>query len=83
MTINDRYTMSEPEIKAWLFTLGNSTADRIRTIENLLKHANGDEMSPEDRTICRKTLDRLRNGEMITPEIRVVERPRFVDEEID
>ena len=73
--------MTEPELKSWVSSLGHSTAERMKAIEDLLKHANGDEMSTEDRTICRKTLDRLRNGDEIVPEVRVIQRPRIVNDD--
>ena len=62
--------MTEPEIKAWLSTLAPTTAGRIQMLAHLLRHANGDEMSPEDRTICRTVLGRLQGGEEIVPEVR-------------
>ena len=82
--MNEKYTMSEPEIKAWLSTLAPTTAGRIKMIQDLLRHANGDEMSAEDRTICTSVLLRLESGEEIVPELReVTPRPKYVGNEDD
>ena len=76
--------MTEPEIKAWLSTLSPTTAGRIKTIADLLRHANGDEMTVEDRTICRVVLGRLQSGEEIVPEVRPpAPRQKWVGDEDD
>ena len=76
--------MTEPEIKAWLSTLAPTTAGRITMLAHLLRHANGDEMSPEDRTVCRTVLGRLQAGEEITPERNVTSpRVKWVGDEDD
>ena len=61
--------MTEQEIKAWLRLIGRTDADRIRSIRELLRHANEDRMSAEDRTICRQTLTRLEQG--LSPNFRL------------
>lgn len=76
--------MTEPEIKAWLSTLATTTTGRITMIKDLIRHANGDEMSPEDRTICVSVLKRLEAGEEIVPELReVTPRPKYVGDDDD
>ena len=83
MTVTDA-KMTEPEIKDWLSTLAPTTAGRIKMIADLLRHANGDGMSPEDRTICRTVLGRLQAGEEITPELNVTSpRVKWVGDEDD
>src|SRR3990167_7411005 len=51
--------MTQQEINAWLHRLAHSDAMRLLIIKDLLRHASGDEMSAEDRTVCRECIDIL------------------------
>lgn len=44
----------------WAEGLGKTVWERVRMIQELLKHANEDGMSKEDRVICVRQLARLR-----------------------
>ena len=50
----------EPEdIRRWLAILAPTSSQQIREVRHLLIHANSDQMSLTDRTICRIALDWL------------------------
>lgn len=55
--------MTEQEQLEWVRMLGRTKAQQAAVIFDLLRHANQDRMSAEDRAICRKHLARL-NREM-------------------
>lgn len=44
--------MTQPEVDAWFDMLAPTDAQRITAIKDLLKNANEDHMSVEDRAIC-------------------------------
>lgn len=51
--------MNEAEQLAWVAMLGKTPLEQASSIRELLKHANGDEMSADDRRICVAQLERL------------------------
>lgn len=51
--------MTHEEEREWVTMLGPTREDRLRVVTDLLLHANGDEMSEADRTICRRWKERL------------------------
>ena len=51
--------MTDTEIKGWLEMLSLKPAEQVRIIKDLLRHAQGDGMSNEDRNICLKVLQGL------------------------
>ena len=44
--------MTPAEIRDWIEMLGSTRQVQIAVLKDLLRHATGDEMSSEDRTIC-------------------------------
>jgi hypothetical protein len=59
--------MTDDEIQEWLFALAHSDAERVRLMEDLLKHAKGDGMTDADRAIIAAQLGRVR-ARIGTPE---------------
>jgi hypothetical protein len=55
--------MSEDEQIAWCQQLGRTVDAQATTLRELLRHAGEDEMSSEDRTICRRQLSRLTDAQ--------------------
>ena len=55
-----KVAMTKPEIAAWLEMLGSTPTNQLRSIEDLLIHADADHMSSEDRAICLSEAKRLR-----------------------
>ena len=51
--------MTEHDQRRWLATLGPTRERQIAVLRELLRHAAHDEMSAEDRAICRAQLARL------------------------
>lgn len=51
--------MTEEQIGLWLKMLGRTPSQQIAAVTDLLSHANGDEMSRDDRTICLRALQQL------------------------
>ena len=51
--------MSNNEIKGWLEMLSLKPTEQVRLIKDMLRHAQGDGMSNEDRNICLKVLQGL------------------------
>ena len=51
--------MTDAEIKGWLDMLSSKPTEQIRIIKDLLRYAQGDGMSNEDRNICLKVLQGL------------------------
>ena len=51
--------MTNAEIKGWLEMLSLKPIEQARIIKDLLRHAQGDSMSNEDRNICLKVLQSL------------------------
>ena len=51
--------MTDPEIKGWLEMLSLKPSEQVRIIKDMLRHAQGDSMSNEDRNICLKVLQEL------------------------
>ena len=51
--------MTDTEIKGWLEMLSLKPTEQVRIIKDLLRHAQGDGMSNEDRHICLKVLQGL------------------------
>lgn len=58
--------MSEDEITAWVRMMGRTPRQQAERIAELLRFAHVDEMSAEDRAICRQQLARLQ--QVSTPE---------------
>lgn len=48
-----------PEIRDFLAWLGPTQERQLTEVRHLLLNANGDQMSAEDRTICRQALEWL------------------------
>ena len=51
--------MTDAEVKGWLEMLSLKPVEQARIIKELLRHAQGDSMSNEDRNICLKVLQGL------------------------
>jgi hypothetical protein len=51
--------MTPAEERAWVQGLGPTPARQRAVIAELLRHAGHDAMSHEDRSICRRQLERL------------------------
>ena len=51
--------MTASDIKGWLEMLSLNLAEQARIIKDLLRHAQGDGMSHEDRNICLNVLQVL------------------------
>lgn len=51
--------LTDVEVKAWVAGIAKTDATRLLAIRDLLRHANEDQMSVEDREICRREIDRL------------------------
>lgn len=51
--------MSDDDQRAWVQMLAPDARRQILIIRDLLRHAIGDDMSDEDRAICRRQLARL------------------------
>ena len=51
--------MTDAEVNGWLETLSPKPAEQVSIIKDLLRHAQGDGMSNEDRNICLNVLQRL------------------------
>lgn len=49
--------VDEREFLKWIEMLGRDDAVRLATIKDLLKHANGDEMSADDYRLCIRALE--------------------------
>lgn len=58
------HTMTDPDIIDWLFLLAPSNAARNTIVADLLRHANGDRMSPEDVVACRQGLVLIAGGKV-------------------
>lgn len=58
-TLEHSGPLSQAEIEDWLRLLSPTLWGKIKIIGDLLKHANEDEMSSEDHTICVTILRRL------------------------
>lgn len=54
--------LTEPEIADWVQGLGSTDARRVERLQELLRNAVGDQMSPEDRVICVNALRKLHRG---------------------
>lgn len=54
--------LSPAEISDWVEGLGASPLERAQTTADLLRHANEDGMSPDDRRICIEALTILRDS---------------------
>lgn len=52
--------LTDEEIALWVKGLGRTDAQRMSTINNLLRNCVGDGMSGPDRAICRTELERLK-----------------------
>jgi hypothetical protein len=59
--------MTDIEIQEWLFTLAHSDVERVRIMEDLLKHAKGDGMTDDDKAIIAAQLAKVR-ARIGTPE---------------
>ena len=57
--------MTDSEIAAWLASLGRTPAQQRAALAELLRFAAQDEMSVEDRGICRAALGRLLDKESV------------------
>ena len=53
--------MTEREQEAWAESLGPSPSSRLATLSMMLRHANGDGMTAEDRAICRRWYAKIYN----------------------
>ena len=51
--------MSDAEIRGWLRLMGDTRAQQLARVRDLLVHANGDRMTLEDRIVCRRALQIL------------------------
>ena len=48
--------MTDTEMRSWLHCLAKDNQSRAAIIKDMLRHANGDRMSEQDRVICRRAL---------------------------
>lgn len=51
--------LEDYEVEIWLAMLGVTKQERVAALKDMLKHAKGDEMSPEDLVVCRMALVKL------------------------
>lgn len=58
--------MERSEREAWLKAIGPTPRERLIIIVDLLRHARKDNMSVEDRSVCREERDRLLSEEGLT-----------------
>ena len=72
--------MTDNSILAWLSQLSHTNAERLKVVVDLLKHANGDGMTEEDRIACRRAIILIKGGKAIETSPRLA-RPIFSDEE--
>ena len=71
MTLNP-----DPELSSWLRCIGSSDPHRMFVIQDLLRAANGDRMSIEDRQALTRILEELQGK--VTPEmLKAFKRNRF------
>ena len=68
--------LNQAEINHWLTTLGSTPEAQASTLKDLLRHAAEDRMSPEDRSLCVRELNRLNLA--IPERVRQDIRPRLV-----
>ena len=52
--------MTDTETREWLHGIAPTPAEQRAIIIDLLKHANEDQMSEDDRVVCRKALTVIR-----------------------
>jgi hypothetical protein len=68
------------EIKQWIRSLGATRQEQIKVLQDLIRHANTDRMSAEDRVLCKDTLERLQNDvrreQGLPPLAKVIIAPR-------
>ena len=67
------------EIEAWVEGLGTTRTARIVLLKELIRYANGDRMTAEDRVICVNALHRLQQEERKAqglPPLAIIERPK-------
>ena len=66
----------DPELSSWLRLIGSSDPHRMFVIQDLLRAANGDQMSVEDKQALTGILEELRGR--VTPEmLKEFKRNRF------
>jgi hypothetical protein len=79
--------MTTSDISMWTEALGTCRSERIKVIQDLLKHAKMDHMSQEDLDVCHDTLKVLRvlpdDGLKPIPPKRLVVRDYLVSEADD
>lgn len=59
--------MSVKEMREWLWLLSRDKAEQFRIVTDLIRHANEDGMSIDDRVVCLYALDMLREELLHTP----------------
>lgn len=66
------------DIRGWLTNLAPTNKQRLIIVKDMLRHANEDQMNPDDRDICQQILA----GKITAPEVAP---PMYVkiDEEAD
>ena len=52
--------LTEQEIQDWVTGLGPTNEKRLEVIRDLLRHKEGDRMSPEDEAVCLGQVARLK-----------------------
>ena len=61
--------LTDKEIQEWVDGLGPTDHKRLTVIREMLHYNRKDKMSPEDETICRQELERLKIVVGIPPRI--------------
>lgn len=56
---DDNANITDAEIAAWLMNLATTDSGRLSVLRELLRWASADDMTPEDRAICRRCLCQL------------------------
>ena len=71
--------LNDYEVEEWVTRLGINREARMKALRELLRNANGDHMTPQDRVICNRELQRLQEADWkakgVQPPAPVV-RPR-------
>jgi hypothetical protein len=62
----------EWELERWLECLGISNSQRIKRLQDMLRHAAEDRMTAADHVICQKSLCRLQRQRMVTHDIEEI-----------
>lgn len=76
---SDKTNLTEVELRTWVEQLAPKNADRRAILKDLLRNANSDHMSLEDRQDCRRALDWV-EAEMVAERPTPIHLSLTVDE---